>query len=172
MSKVYKVSDDGQLIEHLTAEAVKSIAREQLSNAPRNSEITLEEAKSLIAASEADDCQHICFSFDEARSFAKALREMRAARDAEQDEPAAPKDLTEAERFAHLFERIARDERNFADETLAALVAREARKAAVSVRKTCQQSYDSTQRCTYADGSVLYIDNPQQCTYPLHVRTE
>lgn len=70
MSKVYKVSDDGQLIEHLTAEAVKSIAREQLSNAPpRNSEITLEEAKSLIAASEADDCQHICFSFDEARSF-------------------------------------------------------------------------------------------------------
>lgn len=89
MSKVYKVSDDGQLIEHLTAEAVKSIAREQLSNAPRNSEITLEEAKSLIAASEADDCQHICLSFDEARSFAKALREMRAARDAEQDEPAA-----------------------------------------------------------------------------------
>ncbi len=144
MSKVYKVSDDGQLIEHLTVEAVKSIAREQLSNAPRNSEITLEEAKSLIAASEADDCQHICFSFDEARSFAKALREMRAAR----------------------------DERNFADETLAALVAREARKAAVSVRETCQQSYDSTQRCTYADGSVLYIDNPQQCTYPLHVRTE
>ena len=30
MSKVYKVSDDGQL----TVEAVKSIAREQLSNAP------------------------------------------------------------------------------------------------------------------------------------------
>ena len=68
--------------------------------------------------------------------------------------------------------RAARDERNFADETLAALVAREARKAAVRVRETCQQSYDSTQRCTYADGSVLYIDNPQQCTYPLHVRTE
>lgn len=174
MSKVYKVSDDGQLIEHLTTDAVKAIAREQLSTATRTGtvEITLEEAKSLIAASEADDCQHICFSFDEARSFAKALREMRAARDAEQDEPAAPKDLTEAERFAHLFERIARDERNFADETLAAFVAREARKAAVSVRETCQQSYDSTQRCTYADGSVLYIDNPQQCTYPLHVRTE
>lgn len=30
MSKVYKVSDDGQL----TVEAVTSIAREQLSNAP------------------------------------------------------------------------------------------------------------------------------------------
>ena len=80
--KVYKVSDDGQLIEHLTTEAVKSIAREQLANAPRDAEITLEEAKSLICASEAEDCQHICFSFDEARSFARSLREMRAARDA------------------------------------------------------------------------------------------
>lgn len=82
MSKVYKVSDDGQLIEHLTTDAVKAIAREQLSNATRTGtvEITLEEAKSLIAASEADDCQHICFSFDEARSFAKALREMRVTK--------------------------------------------------------------------------------------------
>lgn len=83
MTKVYKVSDDGQLIEHLTDEAVKAIAREQLSNAPRSAEITLEEAISLIAASEAEDCQHICFSFDEARSFAKAIRENRMAHDAE-----------------------------------------------------------------------------------------
>lgn len=83
MTEVYKVSDDGQLIEHLTTEAVKAIAREQLSNAPRGAELTLEEAKSVIAASEGEDCQHICFSFDEARSFAKALRENRMARDAE-----------------------------------------------------------------------------------------
>lgn len=83
MTKVYKVSDDGQLIEHLTAEAVKAIAREQLSNASRGAELTLEEAKSLIAASEAEDCQHICFSFDEARSLAKGLREMRMSREAE-----------------------------------------------------------------------------------------
>lgn len=83
MTKVYKASDDGQLIEHLPAEAVKAIAREQLSNARRDAELTLEEAKSLIAASEAEDCQRICFSFDEARSLAKDLREMRIARDAE-----------------------------------------------------------------------------------------
>lgn len=83
MTKVYKVSDDGQLIEHLTTEAVKAIAREQLANASRDAELTLEEAKSVIAASEAEDCQHICFSFDEARAFAKALRENRMARDAE-----------------------------------------------------------------------------------------
>lgn len=169
MTEVYKVSDDGQLIEHLTTEAVKAIAREQLANASRDAELTLEEAKSVIAASEAEDCQHICFSFDEARSFARSLRETRIARDTEQDEPAAPKGLTEAERFARLFERIPRDEKNFADEVLAALAAR---KAAVSVRETCEQSYDSTQRCTFADGSTLYIDNPQQCAYPLHVRTE
>lgn len=83
MTKVYKVSDDGQLIERLTDEAVKAIAREQLSNAPRDAEITLEEAISIIAASEAEDCQHICFGFDGARSLAKDLREMRIARDAE-----------------------------------------------------------------------------------------
>lgn len=83
MTKVYKVSDDGQLIEQLTTEEVKAIAREQLSNASRNSEIPLEEAKSLIAASDAEDCQHICFSFDEAMSFAQGLREMRVARDAD-----------------------------------------------------------------------------------------
>lgn len=171
MAHIYKVSDDGQLIEQLTAEEVKAIAREQLSNAPRNAEISLEEAKSLIAASDAEDCQRICFSFDEAMSFAKAIREMHIARDAEQDESAAP-DLTKAEIFANAFGRIPRDERNFADEVLAALVAREARKAAVSVRETCQQSYDSTQRCDFADGSVLYIDNPSQAAFPLHVRTE
>ncbi len=82
MTEVYKVSDDGQLIEQLTTEAVKAIAREQLSNASRGAEITLEAAINIIASSEAEDCQHICFSFDEARSFAKALRENRMARDA------------------------------------------------------------------------------------------
>lgn len=83
MAHIYKVSDDGQLITKLTTEEVKEIARERLSNASRGAELTLEEAKSLIAASEAEDCQHICFSFDEARSLAKDLREMRIARDAE-----------------------------------------------------------------------------------------
>lgn len=80
MTKVYKVSDDGQLIEQLTTEEVKEIARGRRANAPRSSAITLEEAKSVIAASEADDCQHICFSFAEAMAFAKDIREMRAAR--------------------------------------------------------------------------------------------
>lgn len=172
MAHIYKVSDDGQLIEQLTAEEVKAIAREQLSNARRDAELTLEEAESLIASSEAEDCQHVCFSFDEAMSFAQCLREMRIARDAEQDEPTPPKGLTKAESFANAFGRIPRDERNFADEVLAPLVALVARKAAVSVRETCEQSYDSTQRCAYVDGSVLYIDNPQQRIYPLHVRTE
>ncbi len=79
MTKIYRVSDDGQLIEQLTTEEVKAIAREQLSNAPRDAELTLEEAKSVIAASEGEDCQHVCFGFDEAMSFAKALRELRAA---------------------------------------------------------------------------------------------
>lgn len=172
MTKVYKVSDDGQLIEQLTTEEVKAIAREQLANAYCDAELSLEAAKTVIAASEGEDCQHICFSFDEAMSFAKDLREMRIARDAEQAQSAAPKGLTKAESFANAFGRIPRDERNFADEVLAALVAREARKAAVSVYETCQQSYDSTQRCTYADGSVLYIDNPGQAAFPLHIRTE
>lgn len=80
MAKIYRVSDDGQLIEHLTTEEVQELAREQLSNAPRSSAITLEEAKSVIAASEAEDCQHVCFSFDEARSLAKYIREMQTAR--------------------------------------------------------------------------------------------
>lgn len=80
MAKVYRVSDDGQLIEALTTEAVKAIAREQLSNAPRDAEITLEEAKSVIAASEGEDCRHICFDFAEAMAFAKGIRESRAAR--------------------------------------------------------------------------------------------
>jgi len=172
MTKIYKVSDDGQLIEQLTTDEVKAIAREQLSNARRDAELTLEEAKSLIASSEAEDCQHICFSFDEAMSFAQGLREMRVARDAEQVQPTPSKGLTKAETFANAFDRIPRDERNFADEVLAALVAREARRVAVSIYETCPQSYDSTQRCTYADGSVLYIDNPQQRIYPLHIRTE
>lgn len=80
MSKVYKVSDDGQLITKLTTEEVKEIARGRRANAPRSSAITLEEAKSVIAASEADDCQHVCFSFAEAMAFAKDIREMRIAR--------------------------------------------------------------------------------------------
>lgn len=80
MTKIYRVSDDGQLIEHLTTEEVKAIARDRRANASRSSAITLEEAKSVIAASDADDCQHVCFSFAEAMSFAKDIREMRAAR--------------------------------------------------------------------------------------------
>lgn len=80
MTKVYKVSDDGQLITKLTTEEVKEIARGRRANAPRSSAITLEEAKSVIAASEADDCQHVCFSFAEAMAFAKDIREMRIAR--------------------------------------------------------------------------------------------
>lgn len=80
MAKIYRVSDDGQLIEHLTTEEVKEIARGRRANAARSSAITLEEAKSVIAASEADDCQHVCFSFAEAMAFAKDIREMRIAR--------------------------------------------------------------------------------------------
>lgn len=80
MAKIYRVSDDGQLIEHLTTEEVKAIARDQRANASRSSAITLEEAKSVIAASEAEDCQHVCFSFDEAMNLAKYIREMRTAR--------------------------------------------------------------------------------------------
>lgn len=80
MTNIYRVSDDGQLIEKLTTEEVKEIARGRRANAPRSSAITLEEAKSVIAASEAEDCQHVCFSFAEAMAFAKDIREMRAAR--------------------------------------------------------------------------------------------
>lgn len=79
MAKIYRVSDDGQLIEQLTAEEVKAIARDQLTNAHQGAELTLEEAKTVIAASEGEDCQHVCFGFDEAMSFAKALREMHAS---------------------------------------------------------------------------------------------
>ena len=82
MTNVYKVSDDGQLIERIATEEVKALAREQLSNAPRGAALTLEEAKELIASSEVEDCQHICFSFDEAMSFAKSLRDNRMVRDA------------------------------------------------------------------------------------------
>lgn len=80
MTKIYKVSDDGQLITKLTTEEVKAIAREQLANARQGAELTLEAAKTVIAASEAEDCQHVCFSFDEAMSLAKYIREMRTAR--------------------------------------------------------------------------------------------
>lgn len=80
MAHIYKVSDDGQLITKLTTEEVKEIARGRRANAPRSLAITLEEAKSVIAASEADDCQHVCFSFAEAMAFAKDIREMRIAR--------------------------------------------------------------------------------------------
>lgn len=79
MAKIYKVSDDGQLITKLTTEEVKAIAREQLANARQGAELTLEAAKTVIAASEGEDCQHICFGFVEAMSFAKTLRELRAA---------------------------------------------------------------------------------------------
>jgi|GEM_PF-6473899 hypothetical protein len=82
MTNVYKVSDDGQLIERIATEEVKALAREQLSNAPRGAALPLEEAKALIASSEVEDCQHICFSFDEAMSFAKSLRDNRMVRDA------------------------------------------------------------------------------------------
>ena len=37
MTKVYKVSDDGQLIKQLTTEEVKEIARGRRANAPRSS---------------------------------------------------------------------------------------------------------------------------------------
>lgn len=80
MARIYKVSDDGQLITKLATEEVKEIARGRRANAPRSSAITLEEAKSVIAASEADDCQHVCFSFAEAMAFTKDIREMRIAR--------------------------------------------------------------------------------------------
>lgn len=82
MTKIYRVSDDGQLIERITTEEVQELAREQLSNAPRNAEISLEEAKRVIAGVDSDECQHVCFSFVEAMSFAKTLRELRAARGA------------------------------------------------------------------------------------------
>lgn len=84
MAHIYKVSDDGQLIERITTEEVQELAREQLSNAPRNAEISLEEAKRVIAGVDSDECQHVCFSFVEAMSFAKALRKKCIARDAEQ----------------------------------------------------------------------------------------
>lgn len=80
MTKIYKVSDDGQLITKLTTEEVKTIAREQLANARQGAELTLEAAKTVIAASEGEDCQHVCFSFAEAMAFAKDIREMRIAR--------------------------------------------------------------------------------------------
>lgn len=80
MTHIYKVSDDGPLIEQLTTEEVRAIARDQLANAYQSAELTLEEAKSVIASSDAEDCQHVCFSFDEAMSFAKGIREMRVAR--------------------------------------------------------------------------------------------
>nr|DAY04923.1 MAG TPA: hypothetical protein [Caudoviricetes sp.] len=86
MTNVYKVSDDGQLIERIATEEVKALAREQLSNAPRGAALPLEEAISLITNSDADECQHVCFSFYEAMRFAKALRKKRIARDAEQAE--------------------------------------------------------------------------------------
>lgn len=56
MTKIYKVSDDGQLITKLTTEEVKAIAREQLANARQGAELTLEAAKTVIAASEGEDC--------------------------------------------------------------------------------------------------------------------
>lgn len=43
MAKIHRVSDDGQLIEHLTTEEVKAIARDRRANASRSSAITLEE---------------------------------------------------------------------------------------------------------------------------------
>lgn len=82
MTNVYKVSDDGQLITKLTTEEVKEIARGRRANAPRGAALPLEEAKALIASSEVEDCQHICFSFDEAMSFAKSLRDNHMVRDA------------------------------------------------------------------------------------------
>lgn len=72
MTKIYKVSDDGQLITKLTTEEVKA-------NARQGAELPLEAAKTVIAASEGEDCQHSCFGFAEAMSFAKTLRELRAA---------------------------------------------------------------------------------------------
>ena len=80
MTKIYRVSDDGQLIERITTEEVQELAREQLSNAPRNAEISLEEAKRVIAGVDSVECQHVCFSFVEAMSLAKYIREMRTAR--------------------------------------------------------------------------------------------
>lgn len=68
------------MIERVTTEEVQELAREQLSNAPRNAEISLEEAKRVIAGVDSDECQHVCFSFVEATSLAKYIREMRTAR--------------------------------------------------------------------------------------------
>lgn len=43
---------------------------------------------------------------------------------------------------------------------------------AVSVEKSCPESYDSSVRYTFTDGSTLFVANPRQAEYAAFVRAE
>lgn len=76
--------------------------------------------------------------------------------------------MNQAQRFLLELGFIERDRENFADGLLLSDFVRRVRRAAVDEAWPFGvDSYDATRRFTFEDGSVLFVGNPEQATYPV-----
>lgn len=76
--------------------------------------------------------------------------------------------MTIANEFLKELSLIERDRRNYADGLLLCGFMERVRRAAVDEAWPFGiDSYDATRRFTFEDGSILYVGNPEQATYPV-----
>ena len=76
--------------------------------------------------------------------------------------------MTIANKFLKELSLIERDRRNYADGLLLCGFMERVRRAAVDEAWPFGvNSHDATRRFTFEDGSILYVGNPEQATYPV-----
>lgn len=76
--------------------------------------------------------------------------------------------MTIANKFLKELSLIERDRRNYADGLLLCGFMERVRRAAVDEALPFgTNSYDPTRRFTFEDGSILFVGNPFQATYPV-----
>lgn len=76
--------------------------------------------------------------------------------------------MTIANDFLRELALIERDRRNFADGlALLGFMERVKRAAVDEAEPFGSNSYDPTKRFTFEDGSILFVGNPYQATYPV-----
>lgn len=76
--------------------------------------------------------------------------------------------MTQAQAFLRELGLIERDRRGYADGALLCGFMERVRRAAVDEAWPFGvDSYDATRRFTFEDGSILFVGNPEQATYPV-----
>ena len=80
--------------------------------------------------------------------------------------------MLKSEKFIREFRLIERDERDFCDPYLLdGFIARLEHEAIAKESPLGGDSYDSTEKYIFSDGSDLTVDNPRQAVFAAHVGT-